>query len=252
MVTDGSMLTGTAPPICVAHRGASGQEPENTLRAFERALYLGATWLELDVHLVHGRLLVIHDDTLDRTTNGRGKLAEHSLDALRALDAGQGQQIPFLEEVLALAADRARLNVEIKHPDALRAAITVMQEAVAAGAWRPEQFLLSAFDWQILSEARTLEPAIPVAPLAGAGAGNEVIETAERLGAEAIHIARWSARGKFVATAHARGLAVGVYPINRQWEFDLMQRLGVDCIFTDHPGRVLAWGARAPIVRRAG
>ncbi len=241
-------LVGTAPPICVAHRGASGQEPENTLRAFAQALAAGATWLELDVHLVHGRLLVMHDETLDRTTNGRGRLSDHALDALRALDAGGGQQIPFLEEVLALAAKRARINVEIKHAAALPATVSVLQAAVAAGPWQPQQFLLSAFDWDILARARELEPAIPVAPLAGKGAGNEVLEAATRLGAEAVHISRWSARARFVGSAHARGLAVGVYPVNRQWEFDLMQRLGVDTIFTDHPARALAWGARAPAV----
>lgn len=237
--------TGTAPPVCIAHRGASALEPENTLRAFARALEEGATWLELDVHLVHGRLLVIHDDTLERTTDGRGRLVDHPLAALRALDAGQGQPIPFLEEVLELAAGRARLNVELKGPDAVPAAVTTLQKAVAAGGWRPEQVLLSAFDWPSLARARQLEPAFPVAPLAARGAGNEVLEAAARLGAEAVHVSRWSARGRLVGAANARGLAVRVFTVNRRWEYELMHRLGVDGIFTDHPARALAWGARA-------
>ncbi|HOX26064.1 MAG TPA: glycerophosphodiester phosphodiesterase family protein [Candidatus Krumholzibacteria bacterium] len=243
---------GAETPVCIAHRGASGQEPENTLRAFARALEQGATWFELDVHLVHGRLLVIHDATLERTTNGTGPLTAHTLAELRALDAGKGQRIPFLEEVLELAVGRARINVELKGAGTLAPVLAIVRDAVAGGAWRPDQFLLSCFDWDVLDEARQREPAIPVAPLAGKGAGGEVLETADRLGAEAIHVSRWSARARLVEAAHARGLAVRVFPINSQWEYDLMVRLGVDGIFTDFPARVLAWGAAAPAIPVGG
>ena len=250
---DGSRVSTTAaPPVCIAHRGASGEEPENTLRAFARALAQGATWLELDVHHVHGRVLVIHDDTLERTTNGAGRLSDHALEALRALDAGRGQRIPFLEEILELSAGRARLNIEIKLPDALTATVAVLQDALAAGSWRPEQFLLSSFDWDQLGRARDLEPAVPIALLAGKEAASKVVEAAVRLGAEAIHVSRWLARAGFVAAAHACGLAVRVYPVNLRWEFDLMHRIGVDGVFTDHPERALAWGARAPDVAAGG
>ena len=97
-----------------------------------------------------------------------------------------------------------------------------------------------------LAEVRRLEPAIPVAPLVGKGAGSEVLEAAERLEAEAVHISRWSARSRLVAAAHQRGLAVRVYPVKLSWEYDLMVRLGVDGVFTDFPARALAWGAEAP------
>jgi len=236
-----------APPVCIAHRGASGEEPENTLRAFRRALDQGATFLELDVHLVHGRLLVIHDDTLDRTTSGQGPLTARSLAELRALDAGQGEQIPFLEEVLDLARGRARLNVELKGPRTAVPTVRVLQSAVAAGHWTPDRFLVSSFDWAELALVREHEPALPLAPLAGRAAGNEILEAAERLGAEAVHVSRWSARQKLVEAAAERGFEVRVFPVNRAWEFDLMMRLGVRGIFTDFPGRALAWGALAPI-----
>ncbi len=246
MAADVQIPVKSAPPVCIAHRGASGEEPENTLRAFSRALAQGATFLELDVHLVHDRLLVIHDDTLERTTSGTGPLAARSLAELRALDAGHGERIPFLEEVLELAHGRARLNIELKGPRTAGPVVRSLQAAVQEGGWRPDQFLLSAFDWQQLAAARELEPALPVALLAGKGAGGEVLEAAERLGAEAIHVSRWSARRRLVAAAHERGLATRVYPINRAWEYDLMLRLGVAGIFTDFPGRALTWGALAP------
>jgi glycerophosphoryl diester phosphodiesterase len=246
MSVDAGSPVDLAPPVCIAHRGAAGDAPENTLRAFERALEQGAAFLELDVHLVHDRLLVIHDDTVDRTTDGTGPLAAHSLAELRALDAGEGERIPFLEEVLELAAGRARLNIELKGPGTAGPTVHLLQDAVAAGTWQPGQILLSAFDWQQLVRVRELEPALPVAPLAGKGAGGEVLEAADRLGAEAIHISRWSARQRLVTAAHQRGLAARVFPVNRAWEYDLMVRLGVDGIFTDFPGRALAWGALAP------
>jgi glycerophosphoryl diester phosphodiesterase len=248
MPVDPRLVTATDLPVCIAHRGASGTEPENTLRAFARALKLGATWLELDLHHVHDRLLVIHDDSVDRTTSGQGRLAALSLADVRALDAGRGEKIPFFEEVLELVGGRARLNLELKSADTLVPTLQAVQAAVATGRWKPEQFLLSAFDWEILARARELEPAIPLAPLAGKGAGAEVLEAAERLGAEAVHVSRWSARSRFVGSAHARGLAVRIYPVNRQWEFELMVRLTVDGIFTDFPERALAWGAQAPEV----
>jgi glycerophosphoryl diester phosphodiesterase len=248
MPAEARLITSTDRPICIAHRGASGMEPENTLRAFDRALEQGATWLELDVHHVHDRLLVIHDDTVDRTTTGSGPLSDHTLDELRALDAGWGQKIPFLDEVLEMVEGRARLNIELKAPAALTPTLTLLQAAIATGRWQPDQFLLSAFDWEILLLARQLEPSIPLAPLGGKGAGSEILEMGERLNAEAVHVARWSARARFVGSAHARGLAVRIYPVNRQWEFDLMARLNVDGVFTDYPDRALSWGAQAPTV----
>ncbi|MEZ4388954.1 MAG: glycerophosphodiester phosphodiesterase family protein [Candidatus Krumholzibacteriia bacterium] len=248
MAADTRPVTGTDRPVCIAHRGASGQEPENTVRAFARALELGATWLEFDVHLVHDRLLVIHDDTVDRTTNGSGPLSVLTLGELRALDAGEGERIPFLEEVLELAAGRARLNIELKGAGAAAATVAALQDAVASGAWRPEQVVLSSFDWAQLQEVRVLEPSLPVAPLEGKGAGGEILEAASRLGAEAIHISRWSARARLVESAHQRGLAVRVFTVNQAWEYELLQRLGVDAFFTDFPLRALAWGAAAPVL----
>src|SRR5579859_1474635 len=91
----------------VGHRGAMGYCPENTLASFERGLELGADWIELDVHLSRdGELIVIHDESLERTTNGHGLVRDHTLAELQALDAGDGQRIPTLDEVLAWARKR--------------------------------------------------------------------------------------------------------------------------------------------------
>lgn len=99
----------------IAHRGASAYEPENTLRAFERAIEMGATMLELDVHLSReGHPMVIHDTDLSRTTNGTGRVTDLSLTQIKRFDAGLGEQVPTLDEVIELARDRAKLYIELK------------------------------------------------------------------------------------------------------------------------------------------
>ena len=92
----------TRPMLCFGHRGARGHEPENTLRSVRRALELGADGIEVDVHFTAGELLVIHDETLERTTDGKGRVAAQTFAYLRSLDAGQGERIPTLAEVCEL------------------------------------------------------------------------------------------------------------------------------------------------------
>ncbi|SMN12426.1 Glycerophosphoryl diester phosphodiesterase [uncultured Candidatus Thioglobus sp.] len=82
--------------LCIGHRGAMGYVPENTILSIKKAIELGANWVEIDVHLAHGELWVIHDATLNRTTNGRGELSAHSYKEIRAFDAGEGEKIPTL------------------------------------------------------------------------------------------------------------------------------------------------------------
>ena len=99
----------------VGHRGAAAYEPENTLRSFETAIRLGVNTIELDIHLTKDRrLVVMHDSTVDRTTNGKGEIKEMYLHELRRLDAGKGEKIPTLEEVIKLAKGRVALQIELK------------------------------------------------------------------------------------------------------------------------------------------
>ncbi len=101
--------------MIVGHRGAAGYEPENTLLSFQKAIEIGVDWIEMDVHRsADGHLVVIHDDTVDRTTNGHGKVSEMTLDELKKLDAGKGQHIPTLQEVIDLAKGKVRTIIEIK------------------------------------------------------------------------------------------------------------------------------------------
>ena len=113
----------------MGHRGAPADEPENTLRSFRRALAVGVAAVELDVQLTKdGRLAVIHDETLDRTTNGRGPVQDFTLAELKRLDAGRGEPVPSLEEVFDLVQGQADLVVELKQPEAAGALLAFFQE----------------------------------------------------------------------------------------------------------------------------
>ena len=101
--------------MIIGHRGAAGYEPENTLLSFRRAVDIGVDWIEFDLHRsADGHLVVIHDETVDRTTNGHGRVRDMTLGQLKGLDAGKGQQIPTLQEVIDLARGRVRMIPEIK------------------------------------------------------------------------------------------------------------------------------------------
>jgi glycerophosphoryl diester phosphodiesterase len=131
-------------PKIVGHRGAPADEPENTLRSFSRALAVGVAAVELDVQLTKdGRLAVIHDETLDRTTNGRGPVQDFTLAELKRLDAGRGEPVPSLEEVFDLVQGQAELVVELKQPEAAGALLDFFRErrafeaATVVSFWHP-------------------------------------------------------------------------------------------------------------------
>ncbi len=99
----------------IGHRGAAGHAPENTLDSFRKAVELECDMTELDVHVcASGEVVVIHDETLDRTTDGKGQVSDHKLSELKQLDAGNGEEIPTLAEVLMLLKDKVMLNIELK------------------------------------------------------------------------------------------------------------------------------------------
>jgi glycerophosphoryl diester phosphodiesterase len=224
--------------ICIAHRGASAREPENTLRAFDAALALGVDAVELDVHLVHGHLVVVHDARVDRTTNGRGPLTDFTFDRLRKLDAGLGERIPTLEEVVDLVCGRARLIVELKGPDTLGPVVALVQGLVRAGTATYDQFLISSFDHRAIERALHLAPDLPRAPLVQ-GVPLGLAAFAEPLRPHSIHISHEFVPPELVEDAHRRGYRVFVYTVNDRDEIDELRTRGVDGVFTDDPALMM-------------
>lgn len=220
--------------LCIAHRGAMGHAPENTLAAVRKALALGAPCVEVDVYRVDGRLLVFHDDRLERTTNGSGYLADHGFAALRSLDAGAGEPIPTLDEVCRLVQGRACLNVELKGPDTAAAVAAL----VADLDWQPRRILVSSFDHRQLARFKALAPDVPIGALTCSLPLDDA-RFAQALGADSVHPARECVDRRLVDDAHGRGLRVYVHSADHPDDIARLHGLGVDGVFTAYPERVV-------------
>ncbi len=147
--------------VATGHRGAAKLAPENTLKSIQVALELGVDQIEIDVHLSRDNaLVVIHDEKVDRTTNGTGYVRDLTLAKLRQLDAGQGEKIPTLEEVVDFVNGRARLQVELKGLGTTEPVIDLLTRY-----GKPEQFLLTSFRHAMVQKAKALNPAFETAVL---------------------------------------------------------------------------------------
>lgn len=228
--------------MIIAHRGASGEFPENTLMAFAAAIDAGAQMCELDVQLTtDGVAVVIHDETVDRTTDGRGKVASMSLAEIRHLDAGRkfgaafaGARIPTLEEVLTLVRGRCALNVELKGPGIEREVCRLLR---AHGAMADT--IVSSFQWDSLAAAREIEPELGLSVLADKGAG-AMFEAAARLRAVSVNPRYDMVSPAMVTQAHGAGLKVLVWTIDKAARMRRMIAMGVDGIMTNYPARLAA------------
>lgn len=220
--------------IYFAHRGASGHAPENTLLAFETALSLGATWIELDVFAVEKEIVVIHDRQLDRTTNGTGDLTGKTITYLRSLDAGKGEKIPFLREVLNTVAGKAGINIELKGTNTAVPVASLIESYISRNIFRKDQFLVSSFNRRELQCFSRLAPAIRTGlNLSGPPLHNAAF--AKGLGIYSLHIHKNSVTKTFVEDAHRHGFKVFVFTINHAEALTALISIGVDGIFTNYP-----------------
>jgi glycerophosphoryl diester phosphodiesterase len=223
----------------IGHRGARGHAPENTLLAIDTAIRLGADWVEVDVQHHAGELWLMHDLTLDRTTNGHGLLTAHSADALRQLDAGNGEIVPTLTDALDLIEQRVGVNVELKSWNGCAAAVAACLRDYIADGWPAERFLVSSFHLPELWEFKQLLPEVPLGALY-CGVPLDWAGLAAELGAQALNISNEFVDARLVADAHARGLKLYVYTVNDATELRALRQMGVDGVFTDYPDRALA------------
>jgi glycerophosphoryl diester phosphodiesterase len=230
--------------LTLAHRGASAYEPENTLRAIRRALEIGVAGIEIDVHFIRGELLVIHDSKLDRTTNGRGPLRRHTLEHLRNLDAGKGERIPLLAEVLDLVNRSALINIELKGRRTAAPVHKLLAQYIAQRGWTPSHFIISSFSRIELrafhalralpASTRPSEP-IPIGILFARSA-RLFRPLARKLDAYSIHVPLSQVTPRLVSRVQADGRKLFVYTVNDPVDKLRMAALGVDAIFTDAPG----------------
>jgi glycerophosphoryl diester phosphodiesterase len=243
------------PVVVIAHRGASGHAPEHTFAAYDRALAMGAHYIEQDLQqAAGGELVVIHDDTLDRTTDGSGPVSALTVEELGALDAGSwfgpafaGERVPTLEAVLARYGHGARYYVETKFPEAAdrmeeRLVALIAEHGLSEPARERWQVVVQSFSADSLRTVRELDPGLPLIQLLRDD-GSEAIRA--RLGeiagyAAGIGPARGSVDAALVAAAHEHGLAVHPFTVNTPEEHEALLALGVDGAFSNYPDRFAA------------
>ncbi len=236
-------------PKIIGHRGAAASAPENTLAGFARAAALGAGWVEFDVRLCgDGRPVVIHDATLERTTDGQGPVAGASFDQIRALDAGRwfapgfaGERVPSLGEALrATARLGLGADVELKAEPGREEALAAAAVAAVQGARRPGRapILVSSFNVPCLDRVGALAPEMPRAyPLPRAGLGAH-LAVARRAGATFVDHRRLTRRR--TERIRAAGLALIVYTVNDPARARTLWSWGIDSVITDAPDTLLA------------
>lgn len=230
-------------PLIIAHRGASKQAPENTVAAFQKALELGAGGIELDVHLsADGCLVVTHDETLERTSNGKGLVRDKTLEELKALDFGswfshefRDERIPTLEEVLWLICGwDGLLNIEIKNGPVFYPGIEKAVADAVAKYNRTNRTIISSFNHYSLVEIRKYNPEIKTAPLYMAGL-YEPWEYARRMGATAIHPLFYNIVPEIMTGCKQSNIMVNPFTVDNPDHIKAMIAAGVDGIITNVP-----------------
>jgi len=234
-------------PVIIAHRGASKLAPENTMAAFTKALELGAGGIETDVHLsADGHLVIIHDEQVDRTSNGKGLVKSMTLEQLKSLDFGswfspafKDERIPELEDLLKLLSNwDGLLNIELKNGPVFYPGI---EQAVASAIRKyklTNRTIISSFNHYSLVEIRKVDPEINTAPLYMAGL-YEPWEYARKIGAAAIHPLFYNIVPEVIKGCKLHNIMVNPFTVDRPEQIKAVAAAGVDGIITNVPDTAL-------------
>ncbi|MEK7140829.1 MAG: glycerophosphodiester phosphodiesterase family protein [Patescibacteria group bacterium] len=221
--------------ILIGHRGVMELRPENTLSSFQEALrYPYISMVELDVHRIpSGELVVIHDNKLDRTTNGKGYVMNKSFSYLRSLDAGDGEKIPTLEEVLDLIDKKVVVNIEIKGSGTAQGVAETLERYIENG-WKIQNFIVSSFYPTELKKIKELMPDINIGIILDKS-HKGYVKLAEKMEVFSIHPKVELVTKKFLDDAHKHGFKVFAWMLKNPEKIRKMERLGVDGIFVNNP-----------------
>lgn len=220
--------------VVIAHRGASAHEPENTLRSFRRALELGATAIEFDVRKTRdGHLVVMHDETVDRTTNGKGRVSVMALSELRSLDAGLGERVPTFEEAIEMIGGKALLVVEIKVRGLWADVVQTLRKEGSLG-----QALIISFLAEEIAELKRAVPEVKAGVLFR-GAPREAIGRASAAKADVAGFRHDALSSEIVRDAHTAGLRLLTWTVDNPEIARAVASRGVSYIAANAPDRIL-------------
>lgn len=216
----------------IGHRGAAGHEPENTLRSIERAIELGVDFVEMDVQLTRdGHLVILHDKRVDRTTNGRGYVSQMSLAEVQALDAGKGEKIPTLNDVLRLASQRVGLMIEIITPGIADQVVELVGER-----YEGTVIYASFLHAEVAAVRRRLPNAATLALIEGVPI--RPTDFAKDAGVTHVGVSIDSITADFVAALKRESYKVFVYTVNDPRDISWLWSLKVDGVISDYPERL--------------
>ena len=223
--------------VIIGHRGASGYEPENTLRSFAKAIELGVDMIEFDVHVcASGELVVIHDDMVDATTNGSGSVAEKTLSDLGSLDAGKGEHVPTLREVLDLVNRQVKVDIELKGIGTAVLVAQLIHDYVQHKGWVYDDFFVTSFERDELTLFHEACPHVQFSHIIHSFE-DDWHKVLDQIDTAVFVTCSDEVTLEMVKFVHARGIYLYAYTVNEYAELERMQQLSVDGIFSDFPDR---------------
>ncbi|ATG76594.1 MULTISPECIES: glycerophosphodiester phosphodiesterase [unclassified Pseudoalteromonas] len=223
-----------------AHRGASGHFPENTKSAILEALKIGVDGIEVDIQSAIDDYMLIHDSWLDRTTNGTGKVNEFDAVTIAKLDAGNGESVPNLQQLLDWNNDKTLLNLELKHTFELEKLATQLEYNISMGKISRTNVLVSSFDHHQLLWLKNRLPWLKIGVLTSS-IPISYAKFAEDLNAYSVHVDKNFVNKAFANDAKQRGLKIYAYTVDKEQDIALMLEYGLDGIFTNYPAQTKAY-----------
>lgn len=241
-------LEGVYQPLNIAHRGASGYAPENTFAAFDKAVEMKADFFELDVQMSKdGHLVVIHDPTVDRTTDGRGRVRDLTLAALKKLDAGSwfhgsfaGERIPTLDEILDRYSGKIGLFIELKKPELYPGIEEKVAQALKSRKLDQQsdgKIIVSSFNHRSVQRYHRLQPSVPVGVIlrfSPSGISDRQLRSVSEY-ASFINVNKRMVDSSLVDRVHRLGMKIGAGTVRKKAWAKRLKSLGVDGIVTDFP-----------------
>jgi glycerophosphoryl diester phosphodiesterase len=222
----------------IGHRGAKGYAPENTLLSFQKAIEMGVDGIELDVHLsADGEIMVIHDATIDRTTNGQGIVNSLSLRELKSFRIEKEHEIPTLIEVLNLVNKRCIINIELKGKGTAIPVVALIEKYVLEKNWQYPHFLISSFDWVSLLDIHLAKPLIPLGVLTEYDV-DLAFAFAKYIQAQSIHSYFHLLSKEKTAKMQEEGLQVIAWTVNEEEDIQKIKSFHINGIITDYPDRI--------------
>ncbi len=234
--TGGGGLAGgtlSMTPLIIGHRGCKDIEPENTLLGIKKAVSLGVDGVEIDVHLSKDKeLVVIHDETVDRTTNGKGYVKDLTLKEIKTLDARKGEKIPTLNEVVSLIQDKILLTIELKVPGTEKKVVDLIKKN------KLKKVMVISFIHQLVKNVKKIDKTITTGVLFAAKPIDPA-DLAKKADANFVVPQYKPVDKEFVAQCHKKGIKVSVWNIDNIEELKKYANIGLDIIGSNRPDIII-------------